>query len=72
MKTWCPQKNIYYELHLYYNFNFKIIQWKAKINSVYGDVYLTVEVFLILQSGCFCGAFKLFSEWFESKEQDFI
>ena len=33
--------------------------------AVYSDVYSTAEVFLHSRSGCFCGAFKLFSELFQ-------
>ena len=29
-------------------------------NAVYGDVYLTADVFLILQGSCFCDVFCCF------------
>ena len=38
---------------------------KSEVNAVYGDVYSTVEVFLISRNGSLIGAFKSFSEWFE-------
>ena len=41
---------------------------KSKVNAVYGDVYSTVEVFLISRNGYLIGALKSFSEWFECKE----
>ena len=73
-KTWCPLKNNFCRVHSYCNLNFKIVKWKVKINAAYGDVYPTSwwceplrEVFLTSWSGCFCGAFKLFSQWFKQK-----
>ena len=35
---------------------------KSKVNAVYGDVYSTVEVFLISRNGYLIGALKSFSE----------
>ena len=64
-KTLCPQKNICSRVYSYCNHSSLIFQAKVKIKTVYSDLYSTADVFLYSRSGCFCGAFKLFSDWFQ-------